>query len=72
MPSFHYDIERGRSEIEWLNGAVVKYGDDLGLPAPVNKCLMKLFLEIIANPQRHKEFLNQPQRLLAELQRRSN
>jgi 2-dehydropantoate 2-reductase len=70
-PSFHFDIGRGRSEIEWLNGAVVKYGEQLGIPTPVNKHLTNTFLQILANPQHHREFLNQPQRLLSGLADRS-
>jgi 2-dehydropantoate 2-reductase len=41
MPSFHIDLHsgRGKSEVEWLNGAVVRYGEKSGVPAPVNKQL---------------------------------
>ncbi len=41
MPSFHIDLHagRGKSEVEWLNGAVVRYGEKSGVPTPVNKQL---------------------------------
>jgi 2-dehydropantoate 2-reductase len=41
MPSFHIDLHagRGKSEVEWLNGAVVRSGEKSGVPAPVNRKL---------------------------------
>lgn len=37
------DIERGkRTEIDYLNGAVVKLGKQLGIPAPVNETMVNL------------------------------
>jgi 2-dehydropantoate 2-reductase len=69
MPSFYYDIGRGRSEIEWLNGAVAKEGERLGIPTPVNKMLTETLLRLVHNQELHKEFLNQPQKLI---QLRSN
>lgn len=64
MPSFHYDIGRGRSEIEWLNGAVAKDGERLGIPTPVNKLLTEILLDLVQNQDLHKEFLHQPQKLI--------
>ncbi len=41
------DIERGkRTEIDALNGAVVKYGEQLGIPVEVNKTLVRLIKAI--------------------------
>jgi len=49
-PSFYYDAVNmtGRSEIEWLNGAVSRYGREAGVPTPVNDVLTRLLLEIVA------------------------
>lgn len=39
MPSFHIDLHqgRGRSEVDFLNGAVVRFGRKCGIPTPVNQ-----------------------------------
>ncbi len=66
MPSLYYDIGRGRSEIEWLNGAVVKEGERLGIPTPVNRTLTTTLLHLIHNQDLHKEYLNQPQKLIRQ------
>ncbi|MCC6187609.1 MAG: 2-dehydropantoate 2-reductase [Anaerolineales bacterium] len=41
MPSLHVDLHAGRSrtEVDWLNGAVVRYGAAHGVPTPVNQML---------------------------------
>ncbi len=38
MPSFHIDLYygRGKSEVDWLNGAVVRASQQIGITAPVN------------------------------------
>jgi 2-dehydropantoate 2-reductase len=42
-PSMLQDIRRGRrTEIDAINGAVAKLGDELGVPAPVNRWLAAL------------------------------
>ena len=36
--SMHTDIERGnRLELEWLSGAVVRFGRETGVPTPINR-----------------------------------
>lgn len=39
MPSFHIDLHqgRGRSEVDFLNGAVVRFGEKFGVATPVNR-----------------------------------
>jgi len=39
MPSFHIDLHQGRgsSEVDFLNGAVVRFGKKCGIPTPVNQ-----------------------------------
>jgi 2-dehydropantoate 2-reductase len=66
-PSFHYDIGRGHSEVEWLNGAVVKHGGTLGVPTPVNQVLTRTLLELVHHQHSHQDFLDQPQKLLQQL-----
>ena len=41
------DIERGRkTEVDYLNGVIVKYGEELGIDTPVNRVLLKLIKSI--------------------------
>lgn len=49
-PSFYYDAvnKTGRSEVEWLNGAVSRYGQEAGVPTPINDALTRLLLQIVA------------------------
>ena len=48
MPSFHIDLHsgRGQSEVEYLHGAVVRSGQNLGVPTPVNKALTETLLAL--------------------------
>ena len=41
MPSFHIDLHsgRGNSEVDYLNGAVVRFGRQVNIPTPVNQWL---------------------------------
>ena len=41
MPSFYIDMQAGRkqSEVTYLNGAVARFGEQVGLDAPVNRFL---------------------------------
>ena len=45
MPSLHIDLHsgRGKSEIEFLNGAVVRAGAEAGVATPVNQLLVEQF-----------------------------
>lgn len=60
LPSFHYDIGRGRSEIHHLNGAVVKEGRRVGLPTPANRFLTDTMLTIVKDADQHKYLRNHP------------
>jgi 2-dehydropantoate 2-reductase len=53
MPSFHIDLHggKGKSEIEHLNGAVVKAGRELGINTPVNKALTEILTKLINGEQ---------------------
>jgi 2-dehydropantoate 2-reductase len=64
LPSFHYDIGRGRSEIYYLNGAVVKEGSRTGVPTPVNHFLLDTMISIVENAAEHKALRHQPQEVL--------
>ena len=66
MPSFHIDLHsgRGQSEVDWLNGAVARYGEKCGLQTPVNKELNKTLLALTRGEIPLAEFSRQPEKLL--------
>ena len=69
MPSFHIDLHagRGRSEVEWLNGAVVRHGERLGVAAPVNRFLTDTLLALTRGALPLETYARQPEKLLAHL-----
>ncbi|MEW6568816.1 MAG: 2-dehydropantoate 2-reductase [Chloroflexota bacterium] len=64
LPSFHRDIGRGRSEVGWLNGAVVEHGQNLGVPTPANSVLTDILLGLVQGRLNPIEYCGQPDRLL--------
>ena len=66
MPSFHIDLHsgRGKSEVEYLNGAVVRAGEQTGIATPVNRVLTDTLLQLTARNIPLEAFSNQPERLL--------
>lgn len=66
MPSFHIDLHsgRGKSEIEYLNGAVVRAGEKLGIPTPVNHLLTQTLLKLTNGELDKNDFRKSPNRLL--------
>jgi 2-dehydropantoate 2-reductase len=69
MPSFHIDLYagRGKSEVEYLNGAVVREGKRLGISTPVNELLTNTLLALTRKEIPLEEFANQPEKLLSLL-----
>lgn len=69
MPSFHIDLYsgRGKSEVQYLNGAVVREGKRLGIPTPVNELLTNTLLALTNKEIPVEEFANQPEKLLQML-----
>jgi 2-dehydropantoate 2-reductase len=66
MPSFHIDLHsgRGHSEVEYLNGAVVRYGEKNGLPTPVNRLLTETLLALTNGEMPLAGYAKQPEKLL--------
>jgi 2-dehydropantoate 2-reductase len=66
MPSFHIDLTSGRgvSEVDFLNGAVVRYGQRLGIPTPVNNCLNQTLLSLTRGEMPRDTYSHQPAKLL--------
>lgn len=69
MPSFHIDLHsgRGKIEVDYLNGAVVRAGEKTGVPTPINKLLNNTLLDLVHGKQAIREFSKQPEKLLALL-----
>jgi 2-dehydropantoate 2-reductase len=69
MPSFHIDLHsgRGQSEVEYLNGAVARHAERLGLPAPANRLLTETLLALTTGEAPLSEYARQPEKLFARL-----
>ena len=69
MPSFHIDLHagRGHSEVDYLNGAVVRAGVRLGIPTPVNRLLNETLLALTNKDLPIGLFARQPEKLLSRL-----
>lgn len=68
-PSLMIDFQRGspESEIAYLNGAVARFGDQLGIPTPVNHGLMDTLTSMIADPSLGALFDHQPEKLVKRI-----
>ena len=69
MPSFHIDLHagRGKSEVDYLNGAVVRAGMKAGVPVPVNRFLTDTLLALTSGDIGLETYARQPEKLLAHL-----
>jgi 2-dehydropantoate 2-reductase len=73
MPSFHIDLHQGRGnvEVDYLNGAVVRFGTQLGITTPVNRFFNDTLLRLSRGELLVETYRHQPQRLLADISSRS-
>lgn len=69
MPSFHIDLYsgKGKSEVEYLHGEVVRAGERFNIPTPVNKMLTETLLALVRKEIPLDEFAKQPEKLCAKL-----
>ena len=69
MPSFHIDLYsgRGKSEVDQLNGAVVRVGNQYNHPMPVNQTLNSILLDLVNGTQPLEKYANTPERLLMQI-----
>ncbi|MBL7199584.1 MAG: ketopantoate reductase family protein [Anaerolineae bacterium] len=65
-PSLHIDLGRGRvqSEVEFLNGAVVRAGERLGIPTPINRALCEVLTGVARGEVEWYAFQGQAGRLI--------
>ncbi len=66
MPSLHIDLHSGRkrNEVAWLNGAVVKKGEEVGVSTPVNRMLTDVLLRLIDDAERRARWRHNQARML--------
>ncbi|RPJ28339.1 MAG: 2-dehydropantoate 2-reductase [Chloroflexi bacterium] len=71
MPSFHIDLHagRGKSEVEYLHGEVVRAGEKFNVPTPVNKVLTETLLALTNKEIPLEEFARKPEKLLEKIQK---
>jgi len=73
MPSLQIDLEAGRplSEVEFLNGAVVRFGQKCNVPTPVNQALTTILMNLANGHLDKKEFINNPTNLVKRIEENS-
>jgi 2-dehydropantoate 2-reductase len=66
LPSFHIDLRsgKGKSEVDYLHGEVVRAGKKFNVPTPVNKMLTETLLALVKQEIPINEFAKQPAKLL--------
>ena len=66
MPSLHIDLHRGRgkSEVDTLNGAVVRYGERCGISTPVNRLFNETLLALTEGRIAMGTYTRQPEKLI--------
>jgi len=70
MPSFYIDLHsgRGKSEVDYLNGAVVRFGKRLDIPTPANQLLTRILLAMTRGEIDRNAFARQPEKLITVYQ----
>jgi len=70
MPSFHIDLYNGqtRSEVSFLNGAVVRYGIRLGIDTPVNQALTVILEGMASGTIEKSIYNNHPEAIIKRIQ----
>jgi 2-dehydropantoate 2-reductase len=69
MPSLHIDLHagRGKSEVDSLNGAVVRAGRHTNIPTPVNRLLTGKLLALTRGEISLETYRGRPEQLIREL-----
>lgn len=69
MPSFHIDLHsgRGKSEVDYLNGAVVRFGERVGVPTPLNQWLDQTLLNLTKGTLPVDAYIHQPDKLIQSI-----
>jgi 2-dehydropantoate 2-reductase len=66
MPSFYIDLAsgRGKSEVEFLNGAVVRFGQRVNIQTPVNDFYTQMLMGLTEGRIARSEFHNHPEKII--------
>jgi 2-dehydropantoate 2-reductase len=69
MPSFHIDLHggRGKNEVDFLNGAVVRAGKKEGIQTPINHFLNQTLLALTNEEIPLDTFAHQPEKLIESI-----
>jgi 2-dehydropantoate 2-reductase len=69
MPSFHIDLHsrRGKTEVDYLNGAVVRFGEKAGVSTPINRLLNETLQAMTAGELDPTKYSRQPEMLLKQI-----
>ena len=69
MPSLHIDLYSARrnSEVDYLNGAVVRFGKRLGVPTPVNHFLNQTLQALVDGTLPLEMYSRQPQKFISQI-----
>jgi 2-dehydropantoate 2-reductase len=69
-PSLQMDLAGGRrrSEVLYLNGAVVTHAERVGMDVPVNRMLLRTLMGMVEGSISWDDFRGQPQKLVAAVQ----
>lgn len=69
MPSFYIDLHSGRgtSEVDYLNGAVVRHGQRLGIQTPVNRWLNETLLALTNGNLAIDTYAQQPDKFIEQV-----
>jgi len=70
MPSLQIDLQAGRarSEVEYLNGAVVRAGEKYGVHTPVNRVLTDVLVGLAAGTVDREEYFGRPENLMKSIE----
>jgi 2-dehydropantoate 2-reductase len=71
MPSLHIDLSQGKkeSEVDFLNGAVVRYGEKAGMKTVVNRFLNHTLLQMVSGEIDRNSYRHNPQKLWTDIQK---
>jgi 2-dehydropantoate 2-reductase len=69
MPSFHIDLHSGRgiTEVDYLNGAVVRYGQRKNIPTPINRWLNDTLTNLSQGALPLDEYIHQPLKFIKDI-----
>jgi 2-dehydropantoate 2-reductase len=68
LPSFCYDVGRGKSEAPWLNGAIADHGVQLGIKTPANDVLVEVLMGLVDGRLETASFHGNAELLLSKAQ----